>query len=198
MAANFFDNLSALNQFPLSTPLRDVQSNTIVTLSDILIANNSTTDSTKHSKTLIVLLRHSTWLPWKVHVQELSNFRNQFSELSTQIILISFIEADRCLELVRNIGTSFPIFQDTELTMYDTLGLEKSMYKSFHFWTIWYYFKMMVFGHRIISPYRDEDISQLGGNVILDNEGNILYVHRCQRPDDRPTTESLLALLRAI
>jgi len=41
------------------------------------------------------------------------------------------------------------------------------------------------------------DTLQLGGDFIVDSEGQVAYATR-RRPDDRPAVDELLAVLRAI
>ena len=79
--------------------------------------------------------------------------------------------------------------------MYRAFGLPVSSFKSWHVYTLWWYLKKAYQGHSIQWPRRNEEVSQLGGDIIVDSEGKIIYLHRCERPDDRPTIGELVHTL---
>ena len=40
-------------------------------------------------------------------------------------------------------------------------------------------------------PKSEEESSQLGGDLLVDREGSILYLYRSERSDDRPSMDAL-------
>lgn len=54
--------------------------------------------------------------------------------------------------------------------------------------------------HKVLTdkPLTDDhraDLYQTGGEVLMDASGNILHVHKCRTPDDRPSCDDLLQLV---
>ena len=46
-------------------------------------------------------------------------------------------------------------------------------------------------GRRLEAP--DEDVLQLGGDVLVDPDGRVAWIHRSTGPEDRPALGALLA-----
>jgi hypothetical protein len=42
----------------------------------------------------------------------------------------------------------------------------------------------------------DEDMLQLGGDVVIDRRGRLAWIHRSEGPEDRPTVETVASAVR--
>ena len=91
---------------------------------------------------------------------------------------------------------NFPMVLDENSVVYRALGFPDSSYKSWHVWTLWWYFKKWYEGHSIRKIQSGEEVTQLGGDVVVDKQGRIVYLYRCQRPDDRPTVDQLIGVFK--
>ena len=90
-------------------------------------------------------------------------------------------------------NTNFPMYIDSGNSIYNLLG-----YKGTASITAKVVFKAikLAFKARSIPALPKADLpKQLGGSMILSREGKILYIHRSETPDDRPTMDQLIRLL---
>ncbi|MDQ4049819.1 MAG: AhpC/TSA family protein, partial [Actinomycetota bacterium] len=46
------------------------------------------------------------------------------------------------------------------------------------------------------SERTDGDLLQLGGDAVLDAHGRLAWIHRSAGPEDRPTVEELVTVVR--
>lgn len=80
--------------------------------------------------------------------------------------------------------TGFPYYVDRERKLYDYFGLNKA-----GFWDLWgsrtwmTYLRLLLKGRKIIKS--ESDISQRGGDVLIDPQGVIRYHHVASGPADR-------------
>ena len=107
------------------------------------------------------------------------------------IVLIANYDRETAMNWLIETNVDFPFYLDQTSAVYRALDFPVSSLKSWHIYTLWWYLKKAFQGHSIPLPRGDEDISQLGGNIIVNKEGKILFLHRCERPDDRPTIGQL-------
>ncbi len=97
---------------------------------------------------------------------------------------------------VSNLGIEWPILLDTERNLYRGYGLLTGSW-----WTlgspvaIWKYVKLIFAGHGSLK--KGKDIRQLGGNVLIDPRGIVRMHVVCSTPFDRPTVDSVLAVVRS-
>jgi peroxiredoxin len=88
----------------------------------------------------------------------------------------------------------FPFLVDPERLAYGAYGLESSVFRSWSPANLWYYVRAVrqkreTFGNRG-NPH------QLGGDFIIDRRGIVRLAHPSRDPVDRPSIETILALLR--
>jgi len=87
----------------------------------------------------------------------------------------------------------FPILLDPERGSYAAYGFHRSLLRSWGPKTIFTYVKLLISGRKWRGVQGDS--AQLGGDVIIDAESIIRYIHRSMDPSDRPSTETLLQVL---
>ena len=92
--------------------------------------------------------------------------------------------------------TNFPFYQDLDMSVYDTFGLDKSVKYSWE--TAWWHFKAVARGGTILFPNRGDDNSQSGGDVIVNKEGKIEYLFKGKKGNSRPTVKELRNLLKSL
>lgn len=113
------------------------------------------------------------------------------------MVLVSFFEDETAKQWIQNVDTNFPMYIDPELDLYDIFGFSKTVNVKAQ--TIFKLVKVAVKTRSIPLLTREiplvggRDISgQLGGNLIVDMEGKIVYLYRSARPDDRPAIAEIL------
>lgn len=112
----------------------------------------------------------------------------------TQVVLVTFTEADQIDGYQRRNALSFPILLDRDRQTYRSYGLGRASL-------------MRVWGLRAARRYLEifrshgaaglarptEDTRQLGGDFVIDPSGRLAYGFWGQGPDDRPSVDELIA-----
>ena len=109
--------------------------------------------------------------------------------------IVSFTEREEWAHRwVQETCTAFPFLLDPERSLYKSLGLKRSLLRSWNLRTLWRYARY-VFSGRGLKPIQG-DSAQLGGDFIFDEQAVLRYAHRSEDPLDRPPIEELLTVLR--
>lgn len=92
----------------------------------------------------------------------------------------------------------FPVLGDPDRVAYKAFGLERVRWFAFLFpWVLWGYLVRIVTGTMPKMPYQGEDVSQLGGDFLLDQTGKVLWSFKSGDPSKRPTIETMLKAVGA-
>jgi len=87
----------------------------------------------------------------------------------------------------------FPILLDPERESYAAYGFHRSYLRSWGPKTFFTYAKLLISGRKWRGIQGDS--AQLGGDVIIDGDSIIRFIHRSVDPSDRPSAETLLRAL---
>ena len=81
----------------------------------------------------------------------------------------------------------FPVVGDPERAAYRAFGLERTSWLTFFQpRVLWGYIRLMLRGERVRTPYAGEDVTQLGGDFLLDRTGKVVWDSRRRtRPPGR-------------
>lgn len=91
----------------------------------------------------------------------------------------------------------FPVVGDPERAAYRGFGLERTgLATVFRPDVMARYTGKILRGWLPRPPSEGEDVWQLGGDFVLDEQQRIVYVHRSKEPTDRPPVAELLAALK--
>ena len=93
--------------------------------------------------------------------------------------------------------TTFTVLLDRERTVYNAYGLERSKLRSKSPRTLWLYFTRWLQGQKFHDSHGD-DTSQLGGDFIVDRNGNLRFIYPSHDPADRPSVDVLLKVLKEL
>ncbi len=85
---------------------------------------------------------------------------------------------------------------DPERETYQTYGLGRSLLRSWGPKTIWRYIQLLLAGRKWKGIQGDS--TQLGGDFLIDKNGNIQLAYRSNDPTDRPTTENILNIIETL
>lgn len=146
--------------------------------------------------TLIVLLRHYAWLPWREHVKALSKFTEQFTALNTQIVIVGFFNINHARSWIHEVSCEYSFLVDQNKHFYEILNFKPAYNKVWNINTIQYYAMKVAHKSKLVSPLEDDDVMQMGGNAIIDSLGQILYTHPSETPIDRPTPEDIIRVVK--
>lgn len=119
----------------------------------------------------------------------------ELDELGVTVLVVTFQHGPVAEQYVRQTGLDWPIVIDSDRTLYRGYGMERGRW-----WDLagpsawWAYLKLLVKGRRLRRPAGD--VTQLGGDVLIDPAGTVRLHHVGRGPADRPRVESLLKVVR--
>lgn len=97
---------------------------------------------------------------------------------------------------IEDTGLTWPLLVDEERSAYEHYDmLEASFWDVWGPKTLWAYGKAMLGGQKLQKS--DGDVSQRGGDVLIDPDGVVRLVHVGDGPADRPGVESMLEVIRS-
>lgn len=117
----------------------------------------------------------------------------ELEQRRARVTIISFSAPPYVRTWLQETGAPFQVLLDSELSAYRRYGLERSLVRTLsprtvlHYTLNWYKVPLWRYGQ--------EDVTQLGGNFIVDADGKLLLIHRSSEPVDRPTMDQLFAVL---
>jgi hypothetical protein len=119
-----------------------------------------------------------------------------FSRYSAQVLVISFGRPEVIEGFRTRLGIPFQVASDPEQKAYRDYGIGKASV-----WTVWSprvlwkYLRLAASGRKPQHSEEPEDVYQLGGDFLLDENGLILFAHESRNPVDRPKVGDILQAL---
>jgi alkyl hydroperoxide reductase subunit AhpC len=126
-------------------------------------------------------------------VAQLRDQQSEFAALGARIVTISFGPASKATDWLEETGSPFPLLVDARRQTYAAFGMRRSLSGSWNLATIRRYRQLMREGRTWRGIQGDS--LQLGGDVIIDAAGIVRLLAPSKTPMDRPSIESLLAVL---
>jgi peroxiredoxin len=123
--------------------------------------------------------------------------QSEFAELNTRVFVVSFGTLPAVQQWLKETCDNFTVLLDRERTVYKAYELEQSKLRSKSPRTLWLYFTRWLQGQKFHDSHGD-DTSQLGGDFIVDTNGNLRFIYPSHEPADRPSVEKLLKVLKQI
>jgi hypothetical protein len=133
-------------------------------------------------------------VPCREHLAQLRGRQGDFDRLGARIAAVTFEPPERVARFLTTTRLPFPVLCDPERRAYTAFGLGRAPKR--RIWnlpTLWAYARGLVTGTPPHLPHGD--LAQLGGDVVLDREGAVVYTYRSRYPADRPRVEELLAVV---
>ena len=119
----------------------------------------------------------------------------EFKELGAAVAAVSFEPPEQVRGFARVMGLPFPVLSDPDRAGYAAFGLTAGERgKVWSRQTAGAYLRGLAHGRLPHMPRGDT--AQLGGDVILDAGGSVIYVYRSDTPADRPSVDDLLDAVR--
>lgn len=123
--------------------------------------------------------------------------QEEFIKLNTRVFIISFGTLPALQQWMNDVCGTFTVLLDRDRVAYQAYGLERSRLRSWHPRVVWVYIKRW-FQHGQFYDSHGDDTSQLGGDFIVDKNGNLRLVHASHDPTDRPSVDELLETLKTM
>jgi alkyl hydroperoxide reductase subunit AhpC len=123
---------------------------------------------------------------------QLRRYQDEFAELNTEIVAVSFTGGELADTWVQQTSVPFTLIIDEDKSLYEAFGLQQSFWGSFGLKSTWYYLK------NLKLPRIWGDPLQLGGDFLIDAEGVLRWAYRSEDNTDRPPIDDVLAVARAV
>ena len=122
--------------------------------------------------------------------------QTELASLGARVIAISFESPDRAALFAAWESVPFPLVLDSSRRAYAAFGLQAAAPSKLWNWnSLRAYVQGMIRGRGLRLPRAD--ISQLGGDFVLDGANRIVFAHRSLEPANRPSVSDILAAVRA-
>lgn len=120
--------------------------------------------------------------------------RERLEAHGVAVVVVTFDTGPLAEAYVRQTALEWPLLADPERKLYRAYGmLHGRAWDLYGPPAIWCYLKLLTRGRRLHRP--GSDVSQLGGDVVVDPSGIVRLHHVGSGPADRPTVESILAVV---
>lgn len=121
----------------------------------------------------------------------------EFRRLDSEVFAVSFAPPEKIGPYQKMNPLPFPVLSDPERTAYKAFALDRTSWKQiFHPRVVGRYLKLMFKGWMPWRANKEEDLLQLGGDFVLDEERQLVYAYRSADPTDRPSAQALLDAVR--
>ena len=127
---------------------------------------------------------------------QLHHRRKEIEALNTKIFLIGFEPEKRARDWMKTGGINFSFLIDLHRSVYRTYELKRSIFRSWHPRSLWFYAQRSLRGESI--PRFRADPNQMGGDFVIDRSGYIRLAYYGKDATDRPSVDMLLGVLRNV
>ena len=125
---------------------------------------------------------------------QLHQYENRLKELDIRVKVFTFDTRERAQDYRVSRNVSWPLVLDAEKVLYEAYRLQKSSWIGlYNPRSIGRYLAIMFRG--VMPGKPGKNLAQLGGDVLIDPDGVIRVHHVCKSPHDRPSIESVLAIV---
>lgn len=134
-------------------------------------------------------------MPCREHLAQLRERNSEIQAVGARVAVISFSPPEQNALFVGEEDVPFLVLSDTGRAAYRAFGLESGAGQ--HIWTVAAlraYLRGLLQGRWPRWP--TQDITQLGGDFVVDSDNRIVYAHRSEDPADRPSVDALIQALR--
>jgi peroxiredoxin len=125
---------------------------------------------------------------------QLHRRRSTLQAANGQVALVSFGTPGLVRAWIQEMRVPFPILLDGDREIYLAYRLQRSYWRSWNVSTIWKYAQLLVSGRRWRGIQGDS--AQLGGDFVIDPQGDLRLVYYSEDPTDRPGVDRILAALQ--
>ncbi len=117
--------------------------------------------------------------------------------MGASVLVVSFMPPALVRAFLEELPMPFPVVSDPDRKAYQSFGLKHASLLSFLKPSVLLrYVKLTIKGWLPGLPHREADLLQLGGDFVLDVNGNLIFSHISTDAADRPSMETLLRELK--
>ncbi len=116
---------------------------------------------------------------------------------AVDVVVVTFTKARNLKGYRRRFAEPFTVVADTELQLYAAMGFGRgSVRRVWGLKMVKAYIPILRGGAKLEKV--DEDTLQLGGNVVLDADGTLVWRYAGAGPDDRPSVDDVVEAIRSL
>lgn len=128
-------------------------------------------------------------------MSQLRQQKSLIEEKQLRVTVVTFDSGELARSYVQDTKLDWPLVLDTDQSLYRAYGLGRgNWWQLYGLPSIVKYLGLIVGGHRPGKP--GKDWQQLGGDVLIDPDGNVRVHHISTSPHDRPSIESLMNIIQ--
>jgi len=123
----------------------------------------------------------------------------EVTKAGARVVVVSFGSSQGAAFWLRETNCKLEMFLDQERSLYQAVGLARSLSK------VWSMSMIHVYAEKIVggeifpeSKEEDDDPLQMGGDFTLSRLGHILLSHKSSHPYDRPSLHQILEAADAV
>ncbi len=115
--------------------------------------------------------------------------------MGAEVVAVSFEPLHRLKGQIEDMRLAFPILSDSRLETYRAYGVRRGSFRDvFNVGAALEFLRLLLKGRWVWGGH--DDIMQLGGDFIIDEQGLLKYSHPASRSQDQATVDVLLEELR--
>ena len=117
--------------------------------------------------------------------------------MNATVVAITFSSPSEALKLSQELKLPFPLVSDPQKEVYKVFELGSAKVKDFiTLKVLWKFLGRIFTGWFPSLGYSKDDLFQLGGEFVVDANGEVVYAFKSSSPADRPTIQFLLDQLQ--
>jgi alkyl-hydroperoxide reductase/thiol specific antioxidant family protein len=118
--------------------------------------------------------------------------RDDLAAAGCSVLVVTQAKAEVLTRFLARRGSAFPYVSDPDREAYRAFGLDRTGWLTFlRPKVVWGYLRGFFRGHLLRTPYRGEDVLQLGGDFVLDKFRRVVFAYPSADPTDRPSVASI-------
>jgi hypothetical protein len=124
--------------------------------------------------------------------------RDDLAAAECSVLVVTQAKPEVLTRYLARRGGAFPYVCDPDRDAYRAFGLDRTGWLTFlRPKVVWGYLRGFFRGYLLRTPYRGEDVLQLGGDFVLDKFRRVVFAYPSADPTDRPTVGAIRDALSA-
>ena len=134
------------------------------------------------------------------HIRELEEHQEEFHRLGCKVVAVHYYKMENLIKWRNYTKCQHQTIADPQRLLYKLFGIGHIQPKK----TIWKIQPLQFYASLRISlkdtvPLQETepgDTFLVGGDVVVDSSGRVIYIFRSQRPPEKPSVDDIITLLR--
>lgn len=121
--------------------------------------------------------------------------QDELDDLKVAVKIVAFDNDFMAKAYIANANLTWPLLLDPDLNLYRRYGMERgTFWQLYNPLSILKYLLLIATGTRPGKPGRDWN--QMGGDILIDPDGNVQLHFVSSNPHDRPSVNEILSLIK--